>query len=312
MTSHEYLYQSIQTVLDYIEANLKNKITLDDISNEVHISKYHLNRIFHTISKNRLMRYVRMRKLSSSIKDLLNTDLRVADIALEYGFSYEQSYIRAFEQLFGFSPLRYRLQKPSVEIKDRMDLNYITKVDRGILACDPSIVLIPEFYIAGVRTKVSISDDRNLNIGNKIGNEFYKNCRPYIKNAVNSHVYIGLVEYTGIQLGYTHYTPSLQISKPFDTTENIHCIKVPTNKYVVFKYIGLHSADETNITLLKQSLNKAVSEWFFKSVYLPKEIYHIERIDETVSQEHYCEVEVYYPIKLKSNTNVMEKKPSVL
>lgn len=301
MTSDESLYQSIETVLDYIEKNLKFGITLDDISNEVHISKFHLNRIFHSISKNRLMEYVRKRKLSSSTKELLETDFKIADISQEYGFEYEQSYIRAFEHLFGVTPRQFRLQKPSVEIKDRINIDYVLKVDRGIINLDPPIVLIPGFYVAGIRNKISITDDWNFNIGNQKGNDFFKNYRHFIKNTVNPSVYIGIVEYTGVKFGYTFYTPSIRISAPFHAAKNICCMKVPINKYVAFKYIGLHSVFETNVSMLPGITSRIVTEWFSKSGYVQAAPYHFEKIDWKISRDDYCEVQLYYPIERKSN-----------
>lgn len=314
MTSEEYLYKSIEMILDYIEKNLKSKIVLDDISNEVHISKYHLDRIFHAVLNKKLIEYARMRKLSSSLKELLETNLKVSDISREYGFEYEQSYIRAFKTLFGISPEKFRLLRPSVPIQEKLNLDYILKVDRGILALDPSVVLIPEFYLAGIRTQVFFEDDWNFSMANQRGNEFYNHYRQLIKNAVNPNVYIGLVEHTGVQFGYTHYTPSLQINEPVASNENICCIKVPTNKYVVFKYIGLHSAAETNISKLTQSLQKVITEWFVKSSYISDNSYHFEKIDSKISRDDYCEVEIYYPIKPKENRNVdfLIKSPVII
>lgn len=274
MTSEESLYQSVEAVLDYIE---------------------------------------KKRKLSSSTKELLETDFKIADISQEYGFEYEQSYIRAFENLFGITPSHFRLQKPSVEIKDRINIDYFLKVDRGIINLDPSIVLIPGFYVAGVRNKIPIKDDWNFNIANQKGNDFFKNYRRLIKNTVNPNVYIGLVEYIGVKFGYTFYTPSVRISEPFDTLENICCIKVPLNKYVAFKYIGLHSASETNINMLVGYTSRIVAEWFSKSGYVQASPYHFEKIDRRISRDDYCEVEIYYPVRRKSNKNIddYEKIPAV-
>jgi endo-1,4-beta-xylanase len=42
--------------------------------------------------------------LSVSTWDLLNSGLNVQDIALDYGFSYEQGYILSFRREFGFTP----------------------------------------------------------------------------------------------------------------------------------------------------------------------------------------------------------------
>ena len=62
----------ISQCVDYIESNIYNKITLDDISNHTGISKYHLHRIFKSLTGEALMEYVQSRKLTLSIRELVS------------------------------------------------------------------------------------------------------------------------------------------------------------------------------------------------------------------------------------------------
>ena len=101
------------SVIEYIEANIREKIDLDDISCHVGLSKFHLNRIFKAITNRQLMDYVRNRKLTLSLFDLLNTSLKISDISAEYGFHHEQSYIRSFKNTIGLSPNQFRIEKPA-------------------------------------------------------------------------------------------------------------------------------------------------------------------------------------------------------
>ena len=77
----ESALQVTEKVMEFIEGHLKEKITLEGISESVNISKYHLHRLFKAITGKRLMDYVRGRKLAMSIQDLSETDLRIIDIA---------------------------------------------------------------------------------------------------------------------------------------------------------------------------------------------------------------------------------------
>jgi AraC family transcriptional regulator len=47
---------------------------------------------------------------------LLYTDKNILDIALDYGFDYEQSYIRAFKREFGITPGGLRKNGQMVKI----------------------------------------------------------------------------------------------------------------------------------------------------------------------------------------------------
>jgi len=94
----------MEGVLDTIENNLKDDINADVLADEFSLSSVHLQRLFKQKFKRSIGKYIRSRKLSASIKDLLHSDLNVLNIALEYGFSFEQAYILSFRREFGFTP----------------------------------------------------------------------------------------------------------------------------------------------------------------------------------------------------------------
>jgi len=94
----------LEGVLDEIENNLKDGINADVLAEEFSLSAIHLMRLFKQTYKKPIGTYIRSRKLSSSIGDLLYSGLNVLDIALEYGFNYEQTYILSFRREFGFTP----------------------------------------------------------------------------------------------------------------------------------------------------------------------------------------------------------------
>jgi len=94
----------LEGVLDTIENNLKDDINADVLADEFSMSSVHLQRLFKEMYNKPIGKYIRSRKLSASIMDLLYSGLNVMDIALEYGFSYEQAYILSFRREFGFTP----------------------------------------------------------------------------------------------------------------------------------------------------------------------------------------------------------------
>lgn len=103
-------------VLNYIDENLKGTLTLDDLASYSNMSKYHFSRIFKELTNYSPIEYIRRRKLCESLNHLLNTDYKIIDIALEYGFQYEQSYIRSFISLFNISPDKYRKERPTLKM----------------------------------------------------------------------------------------------------------------------------------------------------------------------------------------------------
>ena len=189
------LKESIVATIDYIEENLYNKISLDDISLYAGISKYYLHRIFKSLTGESIIEYVKSRKLTCSIKELVNTNMRIIDIALNYGFDYEQSYIRAFRKNFGCTPLKIRSDKNtlSLVIKEKINTNDILSVGNSI-TYTPHFVFRQKFNLIGLKHKIlSKSGDKNANA---YGRDFFYNYKNKISTSINPHVYFGYTDWS--------------------------------------------------------------------------------------------------------------------
>ncbi len=92
--------------------------------------------------------YVRGRKLALSLHALQASDLRVIDVAREFGFEHEQSYARAFKSEYGCSPGEARRQKKILAVRMPIVPSDYSQIEDGIL-CKPEIVVFPEMYIIG-------------------------------------------------------------------------------------------------------------------------------------------------------------------
>jgi len=136
------LKEAIVATIDYIEKNLSKRISLDDISLYTGLSKYYLHRIFKSLTGESIIEYVQSRKLTNSINELLTTNMKIIDIALNYGFDYEQSYIRAFKKNFGCTPLKVKSDKTSLSLvlKEKINAN-------DIFSLGNSITYTPHFYL---------------------------------------------------------------------------------------------------------------------------------------------------------------------
>ena len=65
---------SIETVIDYIEANLDGKLDLEMVAEAVHYSKYHLHRMFTSTVGMTIHDYVQRRQLTEAAKLLVFSD----------------------------------------------------------------------------------------------------------------------------------------------------------------------------------------------------------------------------------------------
>src|SRR5215471_3102393 len=101
-------YNLYEGILRDIENKLKDNIRTEALADKYSISKTHLRRLFKCEFGQNIGNYIRSRKLAASIEELKNTDKKILDIALDYGFEHEQSYIRSFKHEFGIPPGKLR------------------------------------------------------------------------------------------------------------------------------------------------------------------------------------------------------------
>ncbi len=283
----------IVSCVNYIEKNIFNNISLEEISQNIGISKYYLHRMFKSLTGESIMEYVQSRKLSNSIDDLINTNKRIIDIALDYGFEYEQSYIRAFRKKFGYTPLKVRNDQISIVIKEKININDVLSVNSSI-TYKPFFVFKQKFNIIGNKHKIlSKSGD---NIANNLGREFFYNCKDRIDNIINPNIYFGYTDWSGNEDGYIYYTPSVQVKDLTHVPKGMSGISVPAHKYVVFRFIGFFSPDEIKGRQVGRLLIHLHKKWIYKSNFKFADTFRFEYIDTTLSKDNYCELDIYQPI----------------
>lgn len=100
--------KTIENMIEWVEKNLRNEPTLEMMSSYVGYSSYYCSSQFHEAVGITFKEYVVRRKLSLAANDLMETENRILDIALKYGFSSNEAFSRAFLKEFGYSPSYYR------------------------------------------------------------------------------------------------------------------------------------------------------------------------------------------------------------
>lgn len=106
--------KQIQHMIDWIEAALKNDFSLDELSNYMGYSPYYCSFKFHRATGITIRRYVLLRKLYLSTDDLKN-NRRIIDVAVDYGYSSQEAYSRAFKSVFGLNPREFQLNEMPVQ-----------------------------------------------------------------------------------------------------------------------------------------------------------------------------------------------------
>ena len=94
-------------IIQYIDANIKDDITVQAIANAMGYSANHIYKIFRVYSPYPVMEYIRRKKLYFAANEMY-IGCKLYDIALDYGFETPAGFYKAFKSVFGCSPSMYK------------------------------------------------------------------------------------------------------------------------------------------------------------------------------------------------------------
>ena len=120
--------------LTYIEENLENAISLDELAQTVHLSKYHYHRLFHKIAGESVSKYINRRRMEKAAEELVRTDEPIINIALKYQYSSQEAFSRAFQQIYGITPGKYRKVNRNSKSYHVIRLSMVIKKNADIAA----------------------------------------------------------------------------------------------------------------------------------------------------------------------------------
>lgn len=102
---------AITLALEYIRKNFFRDLTLDEIAQAAYLSKYHFERLFTEHMGVTVHAYVTELRFQRAMWLLETTNMPVADVAAEVGYSDGQALVKLFKKNFGITPNAYRKEK---------------------------------------------------------------------------------------------------------------------------------------------------------------------------------------------------------
>jgi len=104
MNENKYNESVIISATEWINENLDQRLSIDDIAEKAGYSKWYLQKLFSRYNDETLARYIRKKKLISCINDLKNSRTPIINLAVKYHFESQQSFTRSFKQMMGCTP----------------------------------------------------------------------------------------------------------------------------------------------------------------------------------------------------------------
>ena len=99
---------TLQNIFKYCSDNFAGKITLKDVSDNLHISRYHISHILNSKVGIGFSEYINTLRINRACELLEETDKKTTEISEEVGFGSIRSFNREFLEQLGITPLKYR------------------------------------------------------------------------------------------------------------------------------------------------------------------------------------------------------------
>ncbi|OTQ55177.1 hypothetical protein B6C97_11215, partial [Gilliamella apis] len=162
----------ISDLIVWIEKNLEQPLSIDNVAQKSGYSKWHLQRMFKEVTGQVLGTYIRHRRLTYAALSLRMTSKPILDIAMQYRFDSQQTFTRSFKKQFNETPASYRRG----EFWDPTGLTPAIELNKNRLSLpEPKFVNMPKQTFWGISYKNNCNLSQILDEENKLRSQFFQN-----------------------------------------------------------------------------------------------------------------------------------------
>ena len=98
----------INVCKEYIYSHIKERITIEDLADELGVSASYLSRLFKKETGESVSAYIRKQKIEMAKNMLRYSDYSMIEIANRLAFSSQSHFIQQFREVVGMTPKKYR------------------------------------------------------------------------------------------------------------------------------------------------------------------------------------------------------------
>ncbi|UNK15986.1 helix-turn-helix domain-containing protein [Paenibacillus sp. N3/727] len=125
-SSKSYDYKRLNRVLTYIDQNYKEKITLQTMAEQEHLSLHYFSHFFTDKIGIPFQKYLTLIRLEKAQSELSGSEKSITEIAMDCGFANVKLFNKYFKEKYGCTPSSYReaTMAPNQDKPNRKPLTY--------------------------------------------------------------------------------------------------------------------------------------------------------------------------------------------
>lgn len=254
--------KNMNAAMQYIENNLTDEIDFKEVAKIAYCSEYHFKRMFSFLAGISLSEYIRCRRLTLAAFELKDSDAKVIDVAIKYGYNSPDSFARAFQNLHGITPSEAR--KSSHSLKAYSPMTFQLSIQGGN-EMNYRIEEKEQFQIIGITKRVPI-------VFNGVNEEIASMWKSLNPDSIQTLKSLSNIEPNGIISASTNFSEGrieekgeldhyIGVATTKDCPEQFKQLEVAASTWAIFEAVGPFPETLQNVW------GRIYSEWFPSSNY---------------------------------------------
>lgn len=254
--------KNMNAAMQYIEDNLTHEIDFKEVAKIAFCSEYHFKRMFSFLAGISLSEYIRCRRLTLAAFELTDSNAKVIDVAIKYGYNSPDSFTRAFQNLHGITPSEARSTSRSLKAYSPMTFQLSIQ---GGNEMNYRIEEKDSFRIIGITKRVPI-------VFNGVNEEIASMWKSLNPQSIQTLKMLSNVEPNGIISASTNFSEGrmeekgeldhyIGVATTKDCPEQFKQLEVANSTWAIFEAVGPFPDALQNVW------GRIYSEWFPSSNY---------------------------------------------